>query len=84
MVDRADDHYVLNISRARALLGWEPQRSLRATLPAMVAALKANPLRWYREHKLKPSAWLRANPGSGLPAPGRNCAGQCRPRAPPA
>jgi nucleoside-diphosphate-sugar epimerase len=33
MVDFADDHYALDISRARTLLGWEPKRSLRSTLP---------------------------------------------------
>ena len=43
MVDIADDHYALDISRARTLLGWEPKRSLRETLPKMVAALKADP-----------------------------------------
>lgn len=58
MIDLADDHYELDISRARDLLGWEPTHSLRATLPAMVAALKADPVRWYRENKLEPPSWL--------------------------
>jgi len=58
MIDLADDHYALDITRARTLLGWEPQRSLRGTLPKMVAALKADPLRWYRENKLEPPSWL--------------------------
>lgn len=53
MVDRANDHYALDISRARGLLGWEPARSLRATLPKMVAALKADPRRFYRENELE-------------------------------
>ncbi|MBW3625281.1 MAG: NAD(P)-dependent oxidoreductase [Armatimonadetes bacterium] len=52
MVDIADDHYELDITRARTLLGWEPKHSLRATLPKMVAALKADPLGWYKEHEL--------------------------------
>ncbi len=60
MIDRANDHYALDISRARTLLGWEPTRTLRATLPKMVAALKADPLGWYRENKLEPSAALKA------------------------
>jgi nucleoside-diphosphate-sugar epimerase len=59
MIDLADDHYALDISRARAVLGWEPTRSLRETLPKMVAGLKANPLGWYRENKLEPPALLR-------------------------
>jgi len=53
MIDRANDHYALDITRARTLLGWEPKRSLRETLPKMVA-LKADPLGWYRENELEP------------------------------
>jgi nucleoside-diphosphate-sugar epimerase len=55
MIDRADDHYALDITRARRLLGWQPKRSLRATLPAMIAALRADPDGWYRENKLQGS-----------------------------
>jgi nucleoside-diphosphate-sugar epimerase len=58
MIDSADDHYVLDITRARTMLGWEPKRSLRATLPTMIAALKSDPLGWYRENKLEPPSWL--------------------------
>jgi nucleoside-diphosphate-sugar epimerase len=54
MIDLADDHYALDIGRARTLLGWEPRRSLRATLPRMVAALKADRPGWCREHGLAP------------------------------
>ncbi|MFN2240512.1 MAG: DNA polymerase III subunit epsilon, partial [Thermoanaerobaculia bacterium] len=52
MIDRANDHYALDITRARTLLDWEPKRSLRETLPKMVAALKADPIGWYRENDL--------------------------------
>lgn len=72
MVERASDHYALDITRARTLLGWEPKRSLRATLPKMVAALKADPLGFYRENDLEPPAWLReraAGPEAGPDAP---------------
>ncbi len=58
MIDRANDHYALDITRARTLLDWEPSHSLRQTLPKMVAALKADPLGWYREHGLEPPATL--------------------------
>lgn len=58
MIDLADDHYALDITRARELLGWQPKRSLRDTLPLMIAALKEDPLGWYREHKLEPPSWL--------------------------
>jgi len=53
MIDLADDHYALDITRARALLGWAPRRSLRATLPKMVAALKDDPAGFYRTNKLE-------------------------------
>ena len=39
MIDRAIDHYALDITRARTLLDWQPVRSMRETLPKMVAAL---------------------------------------------
>ena len=53
MIDRANDHYALDITRARTVLGWEPQRSLRKTLPKMIAALTKDPIRWYRENDLE-------------------------------
>lgn len=53
MIDRANDHYALDITRARQLLGWQPKRSLRETLPKMVAALKADPVGFYRENALE-------------------------------
>ena len=58
MIDRANDHYALDITRARTVLGWEPTRSLRETLPKMIEALKADPLAWYKENKLEPPAKL--------------------------
>lgn len=53
MVDLADDHYEVDITRARELLGWEPKHSLRDTIPKMVSFLKADPKRFYRENDLK-------------------------------
>jgi len=58
MIDRANDHYALDITRARTLLEWEPTRSLSETLPKMVAALKADPIGWYRENDLELSSEL--------------------------
>src|SRR5262249_51200210 len=52
MIDIAGDHYAVDITRARSLLGWEPQRSLRETLPRIVAALKADPVAWCRGNRL--------------------------------
>ncbi|HEY0628390.1 MAG TPA: NAD-dependent epimerase/dehydratase family protein [Sphingomicrobium sp.] len=56
MVRMADDHYELDISRARELLGWEPKHRLKDELPALVAALKRDPKAWYEKNGLKPPA----------------------------
>lgn len=53
MIDIADDHYALDISRAKRLLDWEPRHNLRETLPRMVDFLKADPKSFYRENKLE-------------------------------
>jgi nucleoside-diphosphate-sugar epimerase len=53
MIDLADDHYALDITRARQLLGWSPRHSLRDTLPRMVTALKTDPEGFYRMNKLE-------------------------------
>ena len=58
MVDIADDHYELDIARVRQLLGWNPQRTLRETLPKMAAALKAEPALWYKENDLGAPSWV--------------------------
>ena len=54
MIDLADDHLELDIRRARRLLGWDPKRRLRQTLPTMVDYLKADPAGFYKENKLAP------------------------------
>ena len=55
MIDRADDHYAIDATRARNVLGWRPRRSLRSTLPRMVAALKSDPAAFYQRNKLEGS-----------------------------
>jgi nucleoside-diphosphate-sugar epimerase len=56
MIDFADDHYALDLGRANKLLDWYPKHSLRGTLPKMIAALKRDPDKWYREHHLRAQA----------------------------
>src|SRR3546814_10150893 len=51
MIDSSNDHYILDIARARSLLGWEPKHNLRETLPTMVTALNHHQRAWYRNHK---------------------------------
>jgi nucleoside-diphosphate-sugar epimerase len=58
MVRLADDHYALDIRRARELLGWEPRHRLIDELPAMVRAVKADPAAWYARHKIDPPDWI--------------------------
>ena len=60
MIDRASDHYALDVTRAAEMLGWTPRHTLRGTIPLIVAALKANPLTFYRENGLEPAEWMIA------------------------
>lgn len=64
MIDIADDHFELDIGRARRALGWHPRHALRAALPGMVRRLKADPRAWYEENKI--------DPPRGLPPSGRS------------
>lgn len=58
MVDMASDHYSLDISRAKELLGWEPKHDIRDVLPKMVAHLKADPVGWYEANDITAPDWL--------------------------
>jgi nucleoside-diphosphate-sugar epimerase/uncharacterized membrane protein len=65
MIDMASDHYALDISRARRLLGWQPRHRLARTLPKLVAALKRDPSAWYRENHINPPHWLETAEDEG-------------------
>ncbi len=52
MIDRADDNFELDGAKARRLLGWSPQHTLRETLPMMLEGLKVDPEKWYKINKL--------------------------------
>lgn len=52
MIDLADDHYELDISKAKKLLGWAPKRTLEETLPIMIEELKKDPEHWYKINQL--------------------------------
>lgn len=58
MIAMADDHYALDIRRARDLLGWEPRHRLKDELPRLVAALKDDPAGWYKTNNVTPPAWI--------------------------
>ncbi len=68
MVAAAGDHYALDITRARTLLGWQPRHSLRGTLPRMIASLKQDPVGWYRANRL-PSSKVAGLAAVRLPTP---------------
>lgn len=58
MVRMADDHYELDIRRAREWLGWEPRHRLKHALPAMVEALRDDPKGWYEANGLTPPPFV--------------------------
>jgi nucleoside-diphosphate-sugar epimerase len=52
MMRLADDHYEVDITRARELLGWEPRHWIRDELPAIVKRLKEDPVGWYDANQI--------------------------------
>jgi nucleoside-diphosphate-sugar epimerase len=58
MVWLADDHYELDVSRARRLLDWQPRHRLRAVLPRMIGKLKQDPAAWYARNHIPLPLWL--------------------------
>ncbi|HVS66527.1 MAG TPA: NAD(P)-dependent oxidoreductase [Thermoanaerobaculia bacterium] len=52
MVALADDHYPVEIGKARRLLEWEPRHRLRETLPEMVRRMKEDPRGWFERNGL--------------------------------
>ena len=58
MMGLADDHYALDVRRAREAIGWEPRRRLKEELPRIAAALKADPQRWYAANGIAAPDWI--------------------------
>jgi nucleoside-diphosphate-sugar epimerase len=52
MIAMADDHYELDIGRARNLLGWEPRHRLKDRLAGMIEVLKEDPAAWYEANAI--------------------------------
>lgn len=59
MIDYAEDHYELDISRAKSALGWRPKNSLARVIPKWVDELRRDPLTWYDENQLRRSRKCR-------------------------
>ncbi|CDZ81071.1 UDP-galactose-4-epimerase [Candidatus Rubidus massiliensis] len=65
MIDLADDHYELDVSKAKQLLHWQPKHSIKTSLPKMVEFLKKDPLTFYRVNGLNAPSWLKSKYGKG-------------------
>jgi len=52
MIDLADDHFEMDSSKAKKLLGWRPKHGLRGTLPEMIKNLKDDPEKFYEVNNL--------------------------------
>ena len=68
MVGLADDHYEIDITRAKTQLGWSPRHALRDEMPTIVARLKADPLAWYRRNRIPVPEWLETVTEDPAPA----------------
>ncbi|MEZ0237263.1 MAG: NAD-dependent epimerase/dehydratase family protein [Methylophilaceae bacterium] len=69
MVDLADDHYELDISRAEYALDWHPVHRLRQSLPAMVGNLREDPAKWYKHNKIPLPVWMEETRDEAAPSP---------------
>lgn len=56
MVDRASDHYEIDIGTARELLDWEPEHRVGEVIPEMIGRLLKDPSGWYSRNGLEPPA----------------------------
>lgn len=54
MAWEANDHYALDITRAKELLGWAPRYRLGDTLPLIIDKLKRDPEAWFKANKVSP------------------------------
>jgi nucleoside-diphosphate-sugar epimerase len=66
MAMMGNDHYALDISRARQLLGWQPRHRLKDDLPAIIEEVKRDPIAWYERHRIKPLEWAVTADEAGI------------------
>ncbi|HET9948575.1 MAG TPA: NAD(P)-dependent oxidoreductase [Longimicrobiales bacterium] len=62
MIELADDHYALDITRAREWLGWEPRHRLADELPEMIETMRAYPVAWQQANGLAPEDAAEVEP----------------------
>lgn len=53
MIPHADEHFDVDIAKARRVLGWAPKHHLKRKLPEILSNLKANPEKWYAINKIE-------------------------------
>ncbi|SOD40150.1 Nucleoside-diphosphate-sugar epimerase [Nitrosovibrio sp. Nv4] len=68
MVALSDDHFELDISRAKKVLNWRPRHTLRETLPKIIGHLKQSPAAWYKRNKIALPLWLEEMEKNHLPS----------------
>jgi nucleoside-diphosphate-sugar epimerase len=59
MIQIADDHYELDISKAKKYLGWKPKERVDKTISKWAEALKKDPIAWYKENGLSLPSYLK-------------------------
>lgn len=59
MIDLADDHYALDITRAKSVLKWAPRRHLKESLPKMIEILRKDPIKFYQSNNLALSPMVK-------------------------
>lgn len=65
MIDMADDHYALDITRARQQLGWSPRFDLFDTLEQIVGQLLEDPRAWYAANGITAPDWIKEADAKG-------------------
>ena len=71
MISLADDHYALDIGRARQWLGWDPERRLEDELPGIIDTLKSYPVAWQHANGLLEPGLAEANAPASWASGGR-------------
>ena len=59
MIDLADDHYDLDISRAKEMLDWQPKYKIFDGLGKLINNLKADPSCWYDRNGIVRPDWIQ-------------------------
>jgi nucleoside-diphosphate-sugar epimerase len=53
MIEIADDHYELDITKAKQMIGWQPRHRVEQGVVKWVQEIQTDPVEWYDENKLK-------------------------------